>query len=67
MAPSGKMSASSAGGMGFKYRADQTSYTLPTAHNRCNLEVWALAQSRRDGHRSLVTPKRAYKASIKKN
>jgi len=26
-------------------------------HHRCNLEVWALAQSRGDGHCSLVTPK----------
>jgi len=31
---------------------------LPTTRNRCNLEVWALAQSCGDGHRSLVTPER---------
>jgi len=31
---------------------------LPTSRHRCNLDVWALAQSRRDGHGSLVTPKR---------
>jgi len=30
---------------------------LLTTHHRCNLDVWALmAQSRDDGHRSLVTP-----------
>jgi len=27
--------------------------------HRCNLDVWALAQSRGDGHRSFVTPERA--------
>jgi len=32
------------------------SHTLPTTRHRCNLEVWALAQSRGDGHHSLVTP-----------
>jgi len=32
--------------------------TLPTTRHRCNLDVWALAQSRGDGHRSLVTPER---------
>jgi len=32
---------------------------LPTIRHRCNLEsVGLLAQSRRDGHRSLVTPER---------
>jgi len=31
---------------------------LPTTRHRCNLDVWALAQSRGDGHRSLVTPER---------
>jgi len=28
--------------------------TLPTTRLRCNLDVWALAQSRGDGHCSLV-------------
>jgi len=41
-----------------KSRADQISHTLPTTRPRCNLNVWALAQSRGDGHRSLVTPER---------
>jgi len=50
--------ASGAGGMGFKSRADQISHTLPTTRHRCNLDVGALAQSRGDGHRSLVTPER---------
>jgi len=31
---------------------------LPTTCYRCNLDVWNLAQSRGDGHRSLVTPER---------
>jgi len=31
---------------------------LPTTRHSCNLDVWALMQSRGDGHRSLVTPKR---------
>jgi len=31
---------------------------LPTTHHRCNLEVWASAQNRGDGHCSLVTPER---------
>jgi len=44
--------------MGFKSRADQISHMLPTTRHRCNLDVWSLAQSRGDGHRSLVTPKR---------
>jgi len=29
---------------------------LQTTRHRYNLEVWALAQSHGDGHRSLVTP-----------
>jgi len=48
----------SGGGMEFKSRADQISHTLPTTRHRCNFDVWALAQSRGDGHRSLVTPER---------
>jgi len=46
--------------MGFKSRADQISHTLPTTRHRCNLDCTdvALAQSRGDGHRSLVTPER---------
>jgi len=55
---SGKTSVSGAGGMGFKFRADQISYTLPTTRHHCNIDVWALTQSRGDGHRSLVTPER---------
>jgi len=35
-------------------------HTVPTAPNRCNIDVWALAQSRGDGHRSLVTPERVW-------
>jgi len=31
---------------------------LSTTRHCCNLDVWALAQSRGDGHCSLVTPKR---------
>jgi len=31
---------------------------LPTTRHRCNIDVWALAQSCRDGHRSFVTPGR---------
>jgi len=31
---------------------------LPTTRHRCNVDVWAQAQSRGDGHRSLVTPER---------
>jgi len=31
---------------------------LPTTRHRYNFEVWALAQSHGDGHRSLVTSKR---------
>jgi len=30
---------------------------LPTTLHRCNLDVWALAQSRGDGNRSLVASK----------
>jgi len=41
-----KTFASGAGGMGFKSRTDQISHTLPTTCHRCNLDVWALAQSR---------------------
>jgi len=29
---------------------------LSTTRHRCNLDVWALAQSCGDGHRLLVTP-----------
>jgi len=29
---------------------------LPTTRHPCNLDAWALAQSRGDGHRSLGTP-----------
>jgi len=52
-----RTSASGAGGKGFKSWADQISNTLLTTRHRCNL-VWALAQSRGDGHRLLVTPER---------
>jgi len=31
---------------------------LPITCHCCNLDVWALAQSCRDGHHSLVTPKK---------
>jgi len=55
---SGKTFAS--GGMGFKPGANQISYTLPTTHHCCNLDVWALAQSRGDGYCSLVTPERVF-------
>jgi len=44
--------------MGFKSRSDQISHTLLTAHHRCNLGVWALAQSRGVRHRLLVNPER---------
>jgi len=47
-----------ASGMGFNSRADQISHMLPTTRRSCNLKVWALAQSRGDGHHSLVTPER---------
>jgi len=36
----------------------QISHTLPTTRHRCNPDVWALAQDRGDGHRSLVTPEK---------
>jgi len=39
-----------------KSRADRISHTLLTTRHRYNLDVWALAQSREDGHHSLVTP-----------
>jgi len=35
---------------------------LPTTRHRCNLDVWALAQSREDGYRSLATPERVLSA-----
>jgi len=44
--------------VGFKSRADQIAHTLPTTRHRCNLDVWAQAQSCGDGHRSFVTPER---------
>jgi len=44
--------------MGFKFRVDQISHTLPTTRHRCNFDVWALAQGCGVGHRSLVTLKR---------
>jgi len=31
---------------------------LTTTRHCCNLKVWTLAQSRRNRHRSLVTPER---------
>jgi len=31
---------------------------LPTTRLCCKLDVWALTQSRGDGHRSLITPER---------
>jgi len=46
------------GKYGVQTRADQISDTLPTIRHRCNIDVWAQAQSRRDGHHSLVTPDR---------
>jgi len=39
---SDKTSASGAGGMGFKSRADQISHTLPTTRHRCNIECVGL-------------------------
>jgi len=56
---SDKTSTSGSGDMGFKSRANQIEHIAndsPPAHHY-NLEVWALAQSRRKRHRSLVTPK----------
>jgi len=41
-----------------KFRSDQISQLLPTTRHRCNIDVWGLAQSYGDGHRSLVTPER---------
>jgi len=38
--------------------ANQIFHTLPTTRHRCNLKVWSLAQSRGDGHLSLVTPEK---------
>jgi len=61
---SGKTSASGMRRMGFNSRADQISHTLPTTRYRCNLDVWALAQNRGDGNRSLVTPPKGYWASM---
>jgi len=52
---SGKSFASDTGSIGFKYRDDKISHTLPMIRHRCNLELWALAQSHGDGHRSLLT------------
>jgi len=51
-------SAYGTGGLEFKFWAHQISHTLPTTRYRCNLDVWALAQSHRDRHCSLVTPER---------
>jgi len=31
---------------------------LPTTRHRCNVDVWTLAQSRGDGHRSLMISER---------
>jgi len=42
-----------------KSQADQISHMLPATRHRYNLDVWALVQSRGDGHRTLVTPERA--------
>jgi len=54
------MFASGAGSMEYKFRADQISHTLPTTRlsSPLHLDVWVLLQSRRDGHRSLVTPEK---------
>jgi len=52
----GKTSTSATGGMGFKSQSDQILH-LPTTCHRCNVGVWAQAQSRGDGHRSLMTTK----------
>jgi len=35
--------------MGFNSRTDQISHTLPTTRQRCNVNMWALAQSCGDG------------------
>jgi len=50
--------ASGEGGTGFKSRVDQIFHPLPTTRHHCNRDVWALAQSRGDGHLLLVTPER---------
>jgi len=55
---SGKTFASNAGSTGFKFQNDEISHTLPMNRYRCNLKVWALAQSLEDGHRTLVTLER---------
>jgi len=55
---SDKTFASGAGSMGFRFRDDKISHTLPMTCHRCNLKVWDLAQSHGDGHRSLVTLER---------
>jgi len=47
---SGTSSVPGEGCMGFKFRANQISFTLPTTYHRCNLDVWALAQSREQAH-----------------
>jgi len=52
---SNKTFASGAGSMGFKSRDDKISHTLPMTRHRCNLKVWAQAQSLKNGHRSLLT------------
>jgi len=39
---SDKIYASGAGGMGFKFWADQISHTLPTTRHRCNLDCVGL-------------------------
>jgi len=36
----------------FKPQAEQISHTLPTTRHCCNVDVWDLAQSCGDGHRS---------------
>jgi len=46
------------GSYGFQSQADHISHRLPTTCHRCNFKEWALAQSRGDGHRSLVTPEK---------
>jgi len=50
----GQTFASDAEGVRFKHRSDQISHTLPTTRQRCNLDVWAWAQSRGVERRSLV-------------
>jgi len=49
-----KSSASGVGGMGSNTKLIKS----PTRCHRCSLDVWALAQSRGDGHRLLVIPER---------